>query len=140
LTAHGARLRWAGTFTIGLLLAGFLTDTFEGINKIAATPTWCLWCAALTSIVWMLLYLLMDVAGFRAWSVLIRPAGANPLVAYFLHPIIVEAIGLAGWEDTLLAYKHSPDQAVIVAGSVGMAGVVCAAAGVLGRLGLRVRL
>ncbi len=40
-----ARISWATIFMIGLFLAGLVTDTFEGINKIAATPTWCLWCA-----------------------------------------------------------------------------------------------
>ena len=44
---HRGRVRWALTFVVGLFLAGLMTDTFEGINKIAATPTWCLWCAAL---------------------------------------------------------------------------------------------
>jgi predicted acyltransferase len=140
LTTPRARVGWAATFAAGLLLAGLLTDTFEGINKIAATPTWCLWCAGLTTLVWIGLYLLMDVAGFRGWAVLIRPAGANPLVAYFLHPIIVESVSLAGLGGTLLAYKRAADPWVVVGGSLGMAAVVCAAAGVLGRLGLRVRL
>src|SRR5207248_2174416 len=31
-----ARLSWAPTFAAGLLLAGFVTDPFEGINQIAA--------------------------------------------------------------------------------------------------------
>jgi heparan-alpha-glucosaminide N-acetyltransferase len=117
-----------------------VTDTFEGINKIAATPTWCLWSAAISCGVWVLLYLLLDVAGFKSWSILIRPAGANPLVAYFLHPILVEGIAVAGLEGTLLTYKHAADPWLVVAGSVGMAALVCAATGLLGRLGLKVRL
>jgi predicted acyltransferase len=140
LTTHRARLRWACVFTAGLLLAGFITDTFEGINKIAATPTWCLWCAALACVAWILLYLLLDVGGWRAWSVPLRAAGANPLVAYFLHPIVEGAVSLAGLGATVLAYKKAADPWVVVAGSVGMAVFVCAAAGLLGRLGLRMRL
>jgi predicted acyltransferase len=140
LPTHRARLYWAGTFAAGLLLAGCLTDTFEGINKIAATPTWCFWCAALACVVWSLLYLLLDVAGLRGWSILVRPAGANPLVAYFLHPIVVESVVLAGLGSTVLAYKASADPWVVVGGSLGMAAFVCAAAGLLGRLGLRMRI
>ena len=68
VTTHRARLSWALTFAAGLLLAGFVTDTFEGINKIGATPTWCLWSAALTCLAWVVLYLLLDVAGFGGWS------------------------------------------------------------------------
>jgi predicted acyltransferase len=134
-----ARLSWASTFAVGLLLAGLVTDTFEGVNKIGATPTWCLWSAALTCVVWMLLYLVMDVAGLRGWSILVRPAGANPLVAYFLHPIIVETISLTGLGGTLLAYKRAPEPWVVL-GSVGMALFVCLGTGLLGRMGLRVRL
>jgi predicted acyltransferase len=140
VATHRDRIAWASTFTLGLLLAGLVTDTFEGINKIAATPTWCLGSAALTCIAWMILYLLMDVAGLRGWSILIRPAGANPLVAYFLHPIVVESVALAGLGGTVLAYKASPDPSVVVAGSLGMAVFVCIVTGILGRLGLRVRL
>jgi predicted acyltransferase len=134
------RVRWALMFAAGLFVAGCLTDKFEGINKIAATPTWCLWCAAIATVVWVGLYLLLDVAGQTAWALPVRPAGANPLVAYFLHPIVVEAIALAGYADTVLAYKQSADPWVVVGGSLAMAVLVCAAAGMLGRLGLRMRL
>jgi heparan-alpha-glucosaminide N-acetyltransferase len=122
------------------LLGGLLTDTFAGINKIGATPTWCLWCAALACLVWVLLYLLIDVAGLRRWSILIRPAGANPLVAYFLHPIVLALVSCIGLEKTLLAYKASADPGVVMAGSLGMATFICLATGLLGRLGLRMRL
>ena len=137
---HRARVSWALTFAAGLLLAGLVTDTFEGINKIAATPTWCLWCAGLTCLAWVVLYLVLDVAGFGGWSAPIRAAGANPLVAYFLHPILLGLASVTGFDSTLLAYKQSSDPWVVIGGSAAMAAFVCAAAGLLGRLGLRVRL
>jgi len=140
LATHRARLGWALTFTAGLFVAGCLTDTFEGINKIAATPTWCLWCAALTCIVWIALYWLLDVARLGGWSILVRPAGTNPLVAYFLHPIVVGLLSLAGPGRTVLAYKEATEPWMVVGGSLAMAALICAAAGLLGRLGLRVRL
>jgi heparan-alpha-glucosaminide N-acetyltransferase len=140
VTTHRARVSWALTFAAGLLLAGFVTDTFEGINKIAATPTWCLWSAALTCLAWVVLYLLLDVVGFGGWSAPIRAAGANPLVAYLLHPIVLGLVALAGFESTVLAYRQSSDSWVVIGGSAAMAAFVCAAAGLLGRLGLRMRL
>jgi predicted acyltransferase len=140
VSTHRDRLAWSATFLAGLFVAGLVTDTFEGINKIAATPTWCLWSAALAGAVWVLLYLLMDVARFRAWSVVVRPAGANPLLAYFLHPITLKAVSLAGLGDALLGYKAAHDPRIVVAGSLGMAFLVCAATGLLARAGLRVRL
>ena len=109
------------TFVVGLFLAGLMTDTFEGINKIAATPTWCLWCAALACALWIVLYQVIDVAGFRAWSIVVRPAGANPLIAYFLHPIVIGLVSLSGYWDRVLAYKGSHEPWVVVAGSLGMA-------------------
>jgi heparan-alpha-glucosaminide N-acetyltransferase len=140
VTTHRARLSWALTFAAGLLLAGLVTDTFEGINKIRATPTWCLWSAGLTCLAWVVLYLPLDVAGFGGWSAPIRAAGANALVAYFLHPIVLGLVSLAKLGSTVLAYKQSSDPWVVIGGSMAMAAFVCAVAGVLGRLGLRMRL
>lgn len=137
---HRERLRWAWTFFVGLVVAGFVTDTFEGINKIAATPSWCLWSAALACGLWIVLYLVMDVAGKTGWSLVVRPAGANPLLAYFLHPIVIVLVSLSGHWNDWLGYKASPNPSIVVAGSLGMALFVCAATGVLGRLGLRLRL
>jgi hypothetical protein len=70
----------------------------------------------------------------------VRPAGANPLLAYFLHPIVVELIGVLGLDNQLLNYKGSSDPSIAVAGSLGMAVCVCVVTGLLARLGLRVRL
>ena len=140
IATHRDRFRWASTFAIGLFVAGFLTDTFEGINKNAATATWCLWSAALTCLAWMALYWVIDVAGIQQWTILVRPAGANPLLAYFLHPIIVELIVVAGLGSRLLFYQDASNALVVVAGSLGMALFVCVVTGFLGLLGLRVRL
>ncbi len=140
VATHKERIAWASTFVVGLLIAGAMTDTFEGINKVGATPTWCFWSAALASTVWIILYLIMDVAGFQGWSVVIRPAGANPLLAYFLHPITVWLVGLGGFGSAVLGYSGSKDPWVVVGGSAAMALFVCIAAGLLARVGLRVRL
>jgi hypothetical protein len=47
---------------------------------------------------------------------------------------------LVGLGDIVLKDKSSPEVWVIIAGSIGMAVFVCAATGLLGRLGVRVRL
>jgi predicted acyltransferase len=140
VSGHSDRLRWALTFMVGLFLAGLVADTFEGINKVAATPTWCLWSAALACALWIILYLLMDVAGRAAWSIVVRPAGANPLLAYFLHPIVIGLVSLSGYWHKLLNYKSAHDPWMVVGGSLGMALLICVGTGLLGRLGLRMRL
>jgi predicted acyltransferase len=134
------RVAWAATFAFGLFAAGFVTDTFEGINKIGSTPTWCLWSAALACTLWIGLYLVVDVYRFSGWSLLLRATGANPLVAYFLHPIVVGVIAMLPLARSPLAYKDSHDPGTAVAGSLAMALLVCTLASLLGRLGLRVRL
>ncbi len=140
VATHRDRLSWAFTFTLGLVIAGFVCDGLEGINKIAATPTWCLWSAAMTCAVWMILYWILDVVGLRGWTIVLRPAGANPLVAYFLHPITVTLVGILGFDASLLAYQRSTDPSIAVTGSLAMALFVCVVTGVLARLGLSVRL
>jgi predicted acyltransferase len=140
VATHRDRLSWALTFTFGLLVAGFVCDHFEGINKIAATPTWCLWSAGMTCAAWIVLYLILDVWSVRGWTVLLRPAGANPLMAYFLHPILVELIGILGLGDLVLAYQSSVNPYIVTGGSALMALFICAATGLFGRLGLSVRL
>jgi predicted acyltransferase len=140
VVSHRARLRWAWTFALGLLAAGLVTDTFEGINKIAATPTYCLWSSALACIAWTLLYALLDVAGAGGWTAPLGAAGANALLAYFLHPIVLGLILMAGLGDPVLAYKTASEPWQVVGGSLAMALFVCLAAGLLGRWGVRMRL
>lgn len=140
VTTPRARIRWALTFAVGLFVAGCLTDTFEGINKNAATPTWCFWSSAISCVVWVFLYLRLDATRRPGRGLIVRPAGSNPLVAYFLHPIAVELMALTGIADTVLAYKQSANPWVAVGGSLSMALIVCAVAGALGRWGLRMRL
>jgi heparan-alpha-glucosaminide N-acetyltransferase len=136
----GARVRWAQTFIIGLFLAGLVTNTFEGINENAATATFCLWSAAVAATVWVLLYLVLDVAGLRRWSIPFRLAGTNALVAYLLHPMVIWLVRLAGMESSLLAYGKATDLWIVVCGSLGMAVLICLVAGLLGRVGLSMRL
>lgn len=140
VTAPRERAGWTLTFALGLFVAGLFADTFEGINKVAATPTWCLWSAGLAALLWLALYLVIDVGGRRAWTIIVRPAGANPLIAYFLHPVVTTGLSLAGLWGPVLGYKDSESPAVVVAGSLAMALSVCALTGLLARAGLRVRL
>ncbi|MFH0794345.1 MAG: DUF5009 domain-containing protein, partial [bacterium] len=85
--SHAARLRWAILFGLGMAAAGVLLQPIWGINKNAATPSWCLYCSAITCWIWALLYWLMDMRGWVGWSRVVRPAGENPLMAYILAPI-----------------------------------------------------
>lgn len=139
LTQHRERIRWALTFAVGCVVVGAMTYPLAGINKIAATPTWGLWSSAIAIVVWVLLYVLMDVRGYTGWSKLIQPAGANPLIAYLLHPIVFWSFSLGGF-SSVLAYKASASSWIAMLGSLGMAFVICGLTATIARLGLRVRL
>jgi heparan-alpha-glucosaminide N-acetyltransferase len=140
LAKHADRVRWAFVFAAGLFVAGLVTDTFAGINKIAATPTWCLWSAAITVLVWIGLYAIMDIKGWRAWSIVIRPAGANPLIAYLLHPILLWSFALSGTANIVLSYTLSDSAETSMFGSLVMSLSVCGLTGLIARSGLRVRI
>lgn len=136
----GARVRWGLTFAAGLLLAGLLLDAPYGINKIRGTPAWCLYCAAITTVLWVVLYWLMDIRGVRAWSRLLGPAGANPLFAYLLHPflIFVIALGGEGLRSLVFFYRSLPALPAAL-GSLLMALLVVQLTGWIARAGFRLK-
>lgn len=95
--SHAARIRWALLYGAALWIAGMLLYSLRSVegmerlvmvNKNLATPTWGLYCAAITAWVWVGIYVVMDVVGFRKWAIVLRPAGENPLFAYVLAPLV----------------------------------------------------
>jgi len=136
--AERDRLRWAGVFALGLLIAALLFDPSYGLNKIQATPAWCFLCAALATIGWIFLYWSMDVRGHRAWSRVVRPAGANPLLAYLLHPFLYLVAGLIGLP---LDFYRNPawPLAINLVGCFAMAVLVVQLTGLIARAGFRIK-
>jgi heparan-alpha-glucosaminide N-acetyltransferase len=137
-----ATLRWALGFAAGLFVVGVITDGPYGINKIRATPAWCCYCAALTVAAWALWFWLVDVRGVRSWTKIVAPAGANPLLAYLLHPLVFLLAGLGGDAvSSLLFFYKSPQLPAIVAvvGSLAMALLLVQATGWIARAGFRLK-
>jgi Uncharacterized conserved protein len=101
LKTHARRMQWALLYGVGLAAAGYLLHAAHDIhrmfiiNKIFATPPWCLWCSAITVWFWVAIYWLMDVRGWQRWAVLLEPAGQNPLFAYVLAPVLYALFALA---------------------------------------------
>ena len=123
---------------VGLVLAGLLFDPLFGINKIRATPAWCFLCASLTTLTWVVLYYIMDVRRYRKWSLIVQPAGMNPLTAYILHPWIYI---IAGFLHLPIWFYKSSELPVIVAviGCLVMAFAVISLTGLISRFGLRIK-
>lgn len=140
VAAGGERIRWALGYAALLFLAGAMTDAIAGVNKIAATPTWCFWCSSLATLTWALLYGLMDVRGWTAWARPVVPAGSNPLIAYLMHPIVLFVLSITGTGGTVRAYAASDSASVAIIGSLIMAAVVCGLTAAVAKAGLRVRI
>lgn len=79
-----------------LALCAFLLHQHYPISKIGATPPWALYCAALCSGLFALLYWLIEVRRVSRWTALVQPAAANPLITYLL-PVVLA---------TLMHYLH----------------------------------
>jgi heparan-alpha-glucosaminide N-acetyltransferase len=90
------RIGWILVFGALMLAAGYLFRPLYGISKNAATPAWCLYSAAFCCFIFACLYWIVDVKKMVRWAVFVRPAGANPLLAYILPDIVYVLLSLFG--------------------------------------------
>jgi heparan-alpha-glucosaminide N-acetyltransferase len=83
-----------------LAAAAWLLHHAYPISKIGATPPWALYCAALCTGLFVLVYWLVELRGVVRWTALVQPAAASPLVTYLLPMILVTLmrwLGLRWW-------------------------------------------
>lgn len=85
-----------GVFAILLVLGGYSLYGLYGIDKIAATPSWALYSSAICILLFMLIYWLMDIKGFRGIYGFFKPVASNPLLAYLLHVMFIYIFKLIG--------------------------------------------
>jgi len=78
--------------SIIFLLFGFLTRPEWGISKIHGTPSWTAICAGISTISFIILYILADRMDITRWANIISPAGKSTLtcylVPYFVYPLL----------------------------------------------------
>lgn len=86
----------AGGFALILLVTGYFLRPYFKISKIYATPTWCLYSAAICCILFSFLYWLIDRKQISGWTNFFRPAAANPLLTYIIPSIIYALLHLLG--------------------------------------------
>jgi heparan-alpha-glucosaminide N-acetyltransferase len=79
----------AALFGCGLACASM------GISKNAATPTWCLYSAAISVLLFLGIYYAVDVRGWRDWASFAKPAGSNTLLTYLLPDLFYFICGSA---------------------------------------------
>ena len=98
-------------FASALFVAGYLLRPAFKISKIYATPTWCLYSAAICVLLFGLLYWVVDLKKIQGWTTFFKPAATNPLLTYII-PYIVYA---------LMQYMHWSWPSVFGAGWPGAA-------------------
>lgn len=79
-------------YAMSLLLAGWLLSPL-GISKIRATPTWCLYSAGASVLIFLALYWVCDVRKQTAWALPVKPAGSNTLLTYLLPDLCYFLLG-----------------------------------------------
>jgi len=102
-TSHQNIIKKSFLFSMGLFIGGMFLRTLNDIHimfifsKNLATVPWCLVSSAITIWIWIGIYWLIDIKGFRSWTKIIKPAGANPLFAYILAPFVFECFALLAY-------------------------------------------
>jgi predicted acyltransferase len=121
-----------------VLAAGFILRNWFIISKIKATPSWGLICTGISILLFMLLYLVIDVWGKAKWAAVFKPAGQNSLTTYLAPDILYHAIWMFG--IPIFFYKHSEIQWIVVSGSIVWAFLMVGFAALLSKIGIRLKL
>jgi heparan-alpha-glucosaminide N-acetyltransferase len=84
-----------------LIAAGLALHQFHDvarvfwISKPMATPAWCLISGGATAIVWAVLLLIVDRAGWRRWPPVVTIAGEQALLIYLIAPLLSSLLALS---------------------------------------------
>jgi heparan-alpha-glucosaminide N-acetyltransferase len=99
-TARPAPARLARGALLALLLAGAgaLLHLAYPVSKIGATPPWALYCAAVCSVAFALLFWLTEMRKLRRWTALVEPAATSPLVTYLIPFALGALMSLLHWQ------------------------------------------
>jgi len=79
----------AGLLAVVCVVAGALLRPAYTISKIYASPTWCLYSAAICIVLFAALYAVIDLRGHARWTRWLAPVAAQPLVAYLIPFVVV---------------------------------------------------
>ncbi len=88
------KLPWAAVFAVVLLVCGTVLLPL-GVSKIRATPTWCLYSAGASVLIFTLLYWICDIKRHTRWAAFVKPAGSNTLLTYLLPDLFYFAVPLS---------------------------------------------
>jgi heparan-alpha-glucosaminide N-acetyltransferase len=125
-------------FGVLVLGSGFILRNWFIISKIQGTPSWAMICNGISILVFMLLYIVIDVFGRNRWAAVFKPAGQNSLTTYLAPDILYHLIWMSS--IPVLFYKQSEFEWVVVLGSVVWAFAMIGFATLLSKIGIRLKL
>jgi predicted acyltransferase len=120
------------------LIAGFVLRQWFIISKIQGTPSWAMICNGISVLVFVVLYIIIDLFKLTKWTVVFKPAGQNSLTTYLAPDILYYSMWLSG--VPILIYKQSEFAGVVILGSILWALAMVGFAALLARIGIRLRL
>lgn len=121
-----------------MLIAGFVLRNWFIISKIKATPSWGVICTGISILLFVLLFLIIDVWGKTKWSTVFKPAGQNSLTTYLAPNLIYYSVWMTGFP--LFFYKHLENSLLVIAGSLVWAFAMIGFAALLSKTGIRLKL
>lgn len=120
------------------IIAGFVLRNWFIISKMGGTPSWAMICNGISILLFVVLYVIIDVAGIQKWTVIFKPAGQNSLTTYLAPDIIYYTIWMSGLP--ILFYKSADHAIFVVLGSIVWALLMIWFASLLSKIGIRLKL
>lgn len=132
-TTIRSRAQFSFLFAAGFAAAALLLNGLYGIGKNNATPSWCLWSCAITALLWLLFYFLVDVRPLKSIARPLTAAGQNVLLAYLSSEMLPSPFGL-------LSFNNTPGLAWYIFRCAAWAFLLLSLTAGLNRLGFRLKL
>jgi len=120
------------------IIAAFILRNWFIISKISGTPSWGMLCSGISILVFVILFILIDVWEITHWSLIFRMAGQNSLTTYLVPDIIYYSIWMSGLP--ILFYKHSEYSLIVIFGSIVWSLAMILFTRALARIGIRLKL
>lgn len=120
------------------IIAGFVLRNWFIISKIMGTPSWAMLCNGISILIFVVLYVIIDVAGIKKWTVIFKPAGQNSLTTYLAPDILYFMIWMSGF--SILFYKQAEHAVWVILGSIVWALLMIWFAAILSKFGIRLKL
>lgn len=125
-------------FGTAALISGFVLRNWFIISKMQGTPSWAMICNGISILLFVILFVLIDILGKKKWANLFNPAGQNSLTTYLAPDILYYFIWMFG--IPVLFYKHSEFPLVVAGGSLVWAFAMIGFAALLSKIGIRLKL